>query len=252
MIGVNRRRVMGGAGGEDYYVPYLSQYFTIEALEIGTFTMAITRGASLVSVSYSIDDGESWVTTPISSGQNINITTPTIQQGGKVLWKCETIDNALSVSYYQKAKMSSTGLCNIYGNIMSLIHGDDFIGNYEVSSTLHPFRELFMQIKVVDARYLIIPANRAYTYCFYELFYGNTYIVNAPTFIIETVDNNSMQEMFKNCSSLNNVTIVSDSVGIQGNMFQNVTTNGVLYKDGNWSLTVPNTWTVRNIKFKPL
>lgn len=252
MIGVNRRRVMGG-GGEDYYIKYLSQYFTIEALEVGTFTMIIVKGASLVSVSYSVDDGASWVTTPVPMNNDvINITTPTIQQGGKVLWKCETIDNALSVSYYKKAKMSSTGLCNIYGNIMSLIHGDDFIGNYEVSSTLHPFRELFMQIKVVDAKYLIIPINRAYAYCFFELFYGNTYIVNAPTFIIETVDKESMQEMFRNCSSLNNVTIVSDSVGTQISMFQGVTTNGVMYKDGNWSLTVPNTWTVKNVKFKPL
>ena len=243
---------MGGVGGEDYYVPYLSQYFTIEALDSGTFTMAITNGASLNSVSYSTDDGESWVTTPISSGQNINITTPTIQQGGKVLWKCETMNHALSAGYSQKAKFSSTAACNIYGNIMSLIYNEGFVGKREVSSASYVFRELFMGLKVVDAKYMIIPISTAYANCFHQLFYGNTYVVNAPTFIIETVDKNSMQEMFKNCSSLNNVTIVSDSVGTQANMFQGVTTNGVLYKDGNWSLTVPGTWTVQNVKFKPL
>ncbi|MBO6272261.1 hypothetical protein J6O48_05705 [bacterium] len=79
---------------ELHYNPYVhdysKDYLTFEALEDGTFTMTLTAKlptTCVESVSYSIDNGETWVTTNNVDNTIVTITTPTIMQGNKVIWK---------------------------------------------------------------------------------------------------------------------------------------------------------------------
>ena len=72
-------------GDELHYNPsghdYSNDYLTFEALEDGTFTMTLDAKlptTCVESVSYSIDNGETWVTTNNVDNESVTITTPTI------------------------------------------------------------------------------------------------------------------------------------------------------------------------------
>jgi len=94
------------------YSPYDDMYLTFESLENGnTFTFSYTGGTN---IQYSIDNGKTW--TSLSSGT----ASPVRNKGQKIMWKRA---NAAS---YEPGQFASTGKFNVYGNITSLRHSDDF------------------------------------------------------------------------------------------------------------------------------
>ena len=113
---------------------YSTEYLTFEALEDGTFTFTMTSNLSpsyVPSISYSIDNGETWITTTNVSNQDVIVTTPTIAQGNKVLWKSTAKQFCVNTETYPGSKIgygsfTSTGNYNVSGNIMSLLYSDNF------------------------------------------------------------------------------------------------------------------------------
>lgn len=194
-----RRRLMFA---KDFSVDYLR--FT--ALESGTFTLTIdstVTTSNLEYVEYSTDEGETWVKTNNVSSQTVTITTPTITTGNSVLWRGKaTRMSQNSSTLSRRSTFSSTGRCNVSGNINTLLKLDKpkeqtgYLSNYA-------FRGLFYQMtKLVDASGLVIP--KAGSYAFQRMFYGCTALTNPPTLPedIGTSNTYCCSYMFYGCTAL--------------------------------------------------
>lgn len=193
-------------------VKYVSQYdknkknyLTFEALEAGTFTMAIpseVRAQHLTSVSYSIDGGETWTTTNVDD-TNQTITTPNISKGGKVLWK------GLGATYYDEQSgaptmFSSTGKFNVSGNIMSLLYGDNFEDQttFATGSTYN-FGSLFFGCEtLMSAENLVLTATTLTPYCYDSMFNSCRWLAKAPELRATTLAEGCYQSMFLLCTHL--------------------------------------------------
>ena len=194
------------------YVPsthdYSQDYLTFEALEDTEFSVKYVKDRRYItqamreSFSYSVDNGETWVTfsTPNDTYSGTALTTPTISRGEKVLFK--GIGNC---NYNGAAHccITSNGTFNAYGNIMSLIYGDNFIGQTNLSNTVQPFWRIFGDSsKLVDAENLILPATALTENCYTQMFYGCTSLTTAPELPATTLANYCYMSMFYGCTSL--------------------------------------------------
>lgn len=214
-MGLERRRDTC----DDIFFHYLNQYLTFEALDSGTFTLTIGSGVStslLTSVSYSIDSGSTWTTTNNITNTQVVITTPTIAQGNKVLWK--GIGTAMSNSQLVfgtasanrlplASNFTSSGRYKISGNIMSLLYGDNFLVNKEFANgSSHNFALLFYKgsadSKLVSAKNMIFPARKCPIYAYFRIFQMNSGLEYSPVISATEVHSYGCANMFYKCSSL--------------------------------------------------
>lgn len=198
------------------------EYLTFDALETGTFTYTIHASitpAQLESVSYSIDDGKTWITTNNVSGSAVTITTPSIQAGKSVMWK--GISNKLSaVDYTQSStsgsevtstqyfsKFSSSGNFNAHGNVFSMNYGDAF-GRTSPINTAGQVAGLFKdctKLKSVEDLFIGTGSmNADYTHAF--MFYRCTGLEDIPNGIdnleSDGIHRGQFRDLFANCTSL--------------------------------------------------
>jgi len=175
MITLDRRR-------ECKLVPYEKQYLTFEALEDATFSIP-------ASTYYSLNGGITWTSLAASTA------TPTLHSGEKILWK----KTASSIN----TTFTATGTFKVYGNIMSLIYGDNFVGKVTFTAN-SVFNNLFKgNTYVVDASNLILPATTLRTSCYANMFSGCSSLVHAPKELPSATQAlYSCQSMFINCSNL--------------------------------------------------
>ena len=189
----------------DYQTPFEEQYFTIESLEDGN-TITLTIGsavtqAQMQSISYSTDNGATWSTTTIDdTEQVINVN---LNAGEKVLWKGLGTNMASS---FQEASQwsvfSSMKQHVVYGNIASLLFGDDFEGQ-TVLSKGRTYQRLFSNdSNLVAAEHLILPFTNLQAECYGDLFNGCSSLVSAPKLPAVTIKPYCYQSMFNGCSSL--------------------------------------------------
>lgn len=183
---------------------YSKDYLTFEALEDGTFTLNIPANVDstyMTSVSYSIDNGETWTTTTVDNTAQ-TITTPTITSGSKVLWK--GVGNALSAQY-SRTQITGTNNFNVSGNIMSLLYGDNFTNQVVFpSGTTHNMNGLFASnTKLISAENLIMPATTVTKNCYNYMFGGCTALTTAPKILpATTLASYCYYFMFSGCTSL--------------------------------------------------
>ena len=227
---------------------YSQEYLTFEALESGTFTFtipAIMPTTCVPSISYSTDYGETWVTTSNIDNQEVVITTPTITQGSKVLWKSESAQfyynrDAYPGSNRAGGRFSSSGNYNVSGNIMSLFYGDNFIEETDLPSLAHngfgegALKEIFNNnIKLINAENLILPPTTLLNYCYSGMFNGCTALTTPPELPATTLAtecygsyNSSSYGMFQGCSSLMRTPVLpatTITTGCYSNMFNGCT-----------------------------
>ena len=168
---------------------YSKQYLTFEALEDGTFTFTGTNSNSL---SYSLDDGHTW--TALASGS----ASPTVTSGNKIMWKgtCTPSDNGIG-------KFSATGRFEAQGNIMSLLFGDDFTNQTDLTGKDYAFYNLFNQnTNIKSAKNLILPATTLTRNCYSNMFQGCSSLVNTPALPATTLASGCYQYMFNGCTGL--------------------------------------------------
>ena len=133
--------------GEIEKVDYATMYLTFEAIESGTFKFSGATSAH--TLSYSLDDGTTWTSLVH------NTDTPTISAGNKIMWK----GNLTPKSSYGIGYFIATGKFDVYGNIMSLLYGDNFIGQTSLTGKTYAFYNLFRgNTNIVSAQDIILPA----------------------------------------------------------------------------------------------
>ena len=210
--------------------PYDQQYLTFSVLSDGTIKWKSIGSGQAKTISYSKNNGSTWTEiTATSSGVDINVET-----GDKVLIKGTNSSYASDKSNYSGFD-GGTALCNVEGNIMSLVYGDNFVGNTAMTGTYN-FCSLFKNSSVISAENLILPSTALTEYCYRAMFsyatsltkapqlpamtlakgcywymFEKAAITTAPDLLAETLVAECYGHMFEYCSSLNYIKALATS-----------------------------------------
>ena len=168
-------------------IDYSKMYLTFVALEDG-----LTAKLSRSDCEYCID-GDGWIFLPA------NTFTAPIYIGQKLSFRCVPQTTLGGVGIFTVTKKY-----NVEGNIMSLLSGDDFVGNPNFKDNEHQvFNELFRDSEtLIDASALVLPAKATTQRCYQAMFARCTSLVNAPQILDTKVGYYSYNNMFAGCTSL--------------------------------------------------
>jgi len=203
-------------GGGDKH-DYSKDYLTFTALEDTTFTF--TQNA----LQYSLDDGANWFTLPA------NTATPTVTKGNKIMWKQNGLTATTGMGTF-----SAIGNFDASGNIMSLLYGDDFVGQTDLIE--YVFTELFgNNTNLVSTENLILPATTLENGCYKSMFYGCTSLASAPELPATTLAYYCYNSMFLGCTLLEFVDIYSNEI-IVYTVYNNSNNSGKLVLHGQTPL----------------
>ncbi len=233
---LNRRRFMARHAEEEWVD---KGYLTFLAEEAGTFSFYIgaNRTAEQVtSVSYSLDNGKTWVTTANTAGTAQTITTPVVNAGKRIIWKgIATRYGEGRADYLRVNNFRSTGRFSAYGNIMSMLYGDNFQTDTFPEGSTFTFNGMFWACTgLTDISGLVFPNSTAYGCyqtmfsgctnltkvvttlpstslsgaCYLRMYEGCTSLTTASTLPATTLAGNCYQYMYQNCTSLTTASIL--------------------------------------------
>ena len=148
----------------------------------------------------------------------------------------------------------------------------DISGNYKIGGDIHTlmfnynediseitegqaFEKLFKNdYNLTDASNLLLPAKTIGYMCYWEMFYGCFSLTKGPVIEATQCSSGSLQEMFRNCSSLTQITCYFNRLGYSysENWVYDVSNNGVFYGDFRYGVSygdsnVPYGWETVNI-----
>lgn len=172
---------------EIHYNPWTwaEEYLTFVAKESGTFTFT-PKNSNVIS--YSTDNGTTW-----TEGNSVSVSN-----GDKVMWK-----GTMTPSSNGIGKFGASGNFDVQGNIMSLLFGDNFKGQTDLTGKDYAFKQLFKpNTKVINAENLSLPATTLANYCYFEMFRGCTNLTTAPKLPAMTLMSHCYDSMFDSCASL--------------------------------------------------
>ena len=228
----------------DYHKPYSEQYFTVEITSNGNFTVLPLRenystaftAANALSISYSLNK-ETWITTELlDAGLTLNVTA-----GDKIRFKgtntnyCYNSGSNPHKQWYvifgyttTDLPLKNTGVTittadyNVYGNIMSLCYGDNFIGQTTLLAD-YTFCQLFKSANITSAENLILPAMTLRESCYRAMFSKALKLTISPTFIATALVSQCYKYMFESCGSLTKITCLAESNMTTSNTLQSFT-----------------------------
>ena len=156
-------------------------------------------------------------------GAGIYVNT-SVHQGQKVLFKGEGISMNQGREGY--GSFSSEGRCNVYGNIMSMLYGDEYEDKDYFPQGDYSLAFLFSRMtNLISAENLILPATNLASNCYYRLFQNCIALEKAPKLLpAVTLSNSCYQQMFGGCTSLVEAPELPATTLAQGcysNMFEN-------------------------------
>lgn len=167
----------------------LPLYF--EALEDG-LTMLFS-GYAGASTQYSLDN-LTWVDLPNGT------YSPSINTGERIYFRAYDLDSMYTdepcIGSFSASKKHNLG-----GNIMSMLHGDDFKGKTELTG-MRGFCDLFFGCDVVSARNLALPATTLIPLCYCNMFGGCEYLIDTPMLPATTLAEKCYYYMYTECTSL--------------------------------------------------
>ena len=252
---------------EKYY-----QYFTIEATEDGTkvyfrqSSIAADESLDPLKVEVSTDNGETWteVTAAPAEDDVPGATLAELDEGDKVLIRGKND----AYGYYSEGEGEGIENCNffadkpcyVYGNIMSLVGGDDFARLRKVKE--YAFAYLFSDydgeldwswVLSKEGEELLLPATTLASYCYNSMFYGCTGLTSAPELPATTLASNCYNGMFYGCGNLAYIKAMFTTTpgsAYTNNWVNGVKATGIFVKNSaaTWDVTgnngVPTGWTV--------
>ena len=181
---------------------YSKEYLTIEALTDATVLFYKNGDDLSRTIQYS-KDKTNWTSVDFNIFKNapsVNIT-----EGEKLYLKGNNSSYCIDYIHNKYCAINiSEGVGNIYGNIMSLIYGDNFYGQ-TVLDTSYAFAGLFQAAyynDIKDASNLILPATTLSEYCYIDLFSHCNRLTVAPKLPATKLARGCYGEMFNDCTSL--------------------------------------------------
>ena len=211
--GVQNIQTIQSFGFMPYYIPerrevlalshdYSQDYLTIRTLEDNNVIYIEDDDYSTVQntakISYSLDNGSTW--TQLSSGGGtitLSIANRTVLLKGNDL----TPTSGGTIHIYSSDQVS------VYGNIMSLEYGDNFVGQTSLGGKNKIFMGLFTSsinhLKIYSAVNLILPAITLTESCYASMF-SSISELNIPPYILPatTLAFKCYHSMFSGCALL--------------------------------------------------
>ena len=164
---------------------YENMYLTAEALENGTFRIRIA------GIGYSVNNG-SWGTS--TANQQLSLST-----GDKVRFKYTMSQGNKLQSIFS----GSTVNCVMYGNIMSLKSGDNFVDDLSLTYASAFNDTLRFITGLTDASNVVLPATGLTQHCYRATFGDNPNLVYGPKELpATTLQNYCYRSMFQNCKKM--------------------------------------------------
>lgn len=186
-------------GQEDCPGPIIEMPLTFEMLSDGILYWKVESylSATVATIEYSKDSGNTWV----SVSSTLEGTPISVYSGEIIQFR-----GFSSAGTYGSTFSGSTPEFRVYGNIMSLIYGDDFRGQTVLPDTGRggSFGRLFQFCTgLTDTQKLKLPATSLVTDCYSFMFWGDTSLVTTPEILpASTLTEWCYAGMFSGCSSL--------------------------------------------------
>lgn len=176
---------------------YAKDYFTIESLEDNNEIWATNNDSqhNIMVIWFSTDNGSTWQYESISS----STTLTTLNTNEKLLLYA---GGTAYGGYYSSIFFGKRA--NIYGNIMSLVYGTNFINQTSIPSNITLSNLFNGNSKLVSAENLVLPAiTLTNQLCYQRIFKDCTSLQTAPKiFPATTLSTQCYYEAFANCTSL--------------------------------------------------
>ena len=183
---INRHCIVAAKISYNNYKENL-EYFCIEALEDG-----LQAKLSVNACEYSLDRN-TW--NNLSAATN----TPAVNTGDKIYFR----GNLTPTSSNGIGTFTISKKCNVKGNIMSLLYGDDFEEQNDLTGKNYTFYKLFYNCtKIADASELVLPATKLASNCYYYMFRDCTSLVTSPALPATTLKTSCYSYMLYGCTSL--------------------------------------------------
>lgn len=166
----------------------INNYLTIEANEDG-----LTASLSVNACEYCVDGNGNWKT--LSAGTS----TESINSGQTLSFRGNLAPN----SSKGIGTFTINKKCNLKGNCMSMIFGDNAADNYSLSGKNYAFYKLFYNCNnIVNVSSNFLPATTLADHCYSYMFIGCTSLTTAPVLPATTLANYCYGDMFNGCTSL--------------------------------------------------
>ena len=175
------------SGWNVYDNGYGIEYMTLKAKSGGTINFSGSSTAN--TLSYSKNNGE-WSTPSQSVSLNVN-------SGDTIMLKGNMTPTSNGIGTFS----GGTATFDAQGNIMSLLYGDNYLGQTSLSGKNNAFKYLFQSTKVVSAENLILPTTLA-NGCYSTMFAGSTTITTPPQLNASALTQECYSYMFSGCTSL--------------------------------------------------
>lgn len=172
------------------FADYQNMYLTFKMLSAGTVSQWNVKGYHNV---YFRKNGEEWI-------QCTTAETLSVQAGDEIEWKGGAT---------QWIELKSTGEYKVYGNIMSIMYGDNFNNQTDFSGRNSGQSVQFSGgTTLIDASHLILPATGLTSKCYSYMFYNCSALQTAPVLPATSLATDCYQYMFAKCTSLTNAPVL--------------------------------------------
>lgn len=189
-------------------IDYSKMYFTIKSLEDENVVSIKNVNCSILpTFYYSIDNGETWDSITATQARTLDVVT--VNTDDTILFKSTQASLATDWNQYNCFQCSKNFI--IYGNIMSLLQGDNFINNGEFdSNSKHNLVGLFRDsTTLLSAKNLILPAMTVTGNAYNCMFRGCINLEDAPKLPATTLKitpgsstGGNYSSMFEGCINL--------------------------------------------------
>ena len=221
---------------------YSKDYFTLKAITSGNFGVE-KRGYAEDVLKYRINGGE-WV---IAEGTVSNLP---LNEGDAIEVSFNPSHN---MEIYGGNFVSFTGQFEIYGNIFSLMYGDDFESYSTMKMT---FAGMFQRNQnIISAENLILPATTLIEKSYSSMFDVCSNLEKAPVLPAQTLSANCYKAMFNACPKINYIKCLATDISASectNSWLYGVSFTGTFVKDAtmtSWTSGVngiPENWTVED------
>lgn len=228
---------------------YDEMYFTLEFISGGTLAFNSHSNINR-TIDYSLNNGE-WTTVTFSG---VGITELNVSVGDKVRLRGNHSSDgyATGTTSYCSIVCYNNAKYNAYGNFMSMLYGDNFVGQETLE--LHSNYPLYKFISgCVDAENMVLPATALTQSCYAYMFHSCGTLIKAPTLPAATLVSQCYALMFNMCYNLQYIKCLATDISAgycTYNWVQNVpSSGGVFVKKSGTSWTtgdsgIPTGWTV--------
>ena len=176
-----------GTGGDISGPINTDNYLTILALEDG-LTAKLSN-----TCQYCIDGDGNWINLPAGT------TTQSINSGQTLSFK----GNLTPKSSTGIGTFTINKKCNIEGNCISMLFGDDAVNNNSLYGKDYAFCKLFDKCaNIIHVSEAFLPATTLVEDCYYYMFSNCTSLTTAPELPATTLAYECYRNMFQNCTSL--------------------------------------------------